>query len=259
MADTAPAELSAASQLLQQHTAASSHKVTIEDAVDEDLGKPVPAVDAPAADLKPSWAEPMSTKAAGKQKAQEKANLDTQSHELFPELGGPKAKASAGVVPIWSAKNNVNGNTNGASPANGTPRVSAPASGVTTPTGPRLHGPPSVTIPGQNVQSLVLEPQHLLPRNQLKRPLPDLLKDLNRKSRANITMTTAGNGKLRLEATGPQDAAVQAMKEMVNQISIKVVPPSPSSFSPPVLYCGDHVAGANSDTAIPQGANPSFG
>ncbi|KAK0641207.1 hypothetical protein B0T16DRAFT_211120 [Cercophora newfieldiana] len=220
MADNASAEPSAASQLLQQHIAANSHHVTVEDAVDEDLGKPVPAADATTADSKPSWAEPMSAKAAGKQKAQAAAGIDTQSHELFPELGGPKPKASAGVAPVWSAKTNVNGKANGASPANGT-HVSAPASGVTTPTGTGSHRAPTVSIPGRNVETIVLEPQHLLSRNQLKRPLPDILKDLNRRSRANVTMMNGGEGRVKFEAAGPQDVAVQALKDLMTQIGTK--------------------------------------
>ena len=223
MAD-APAEPSAASQLLQQHAAANSHHVIVEEVPDEDLKIPVAAEPA-ASEPKPSWVEPMSAKAAGKQKAPESATIDTQSHELFPELGGPKPKASAGAVPIWSAKTNTNGKANGAgagaSPVNGTPRTSAPVSGVTTPTGPGLHGPPSVSIPGRNVETLYLEPQHVLPRNQLKRPLPDIIKDLNRRSRANINMSTLGNGKLKFEATGPQDMALQALKDLVNQVGTK--------------------------------------
>lgn len=206
MADTA--ESSAAEQLLQQHLA---HKVTVEDAVDEDLGKPVASDDA-SGDSKP-----VSSKAAGKQPV----TLDTQSHDLFPELGGSKGKTTAGVVPIWGAKSNANGKANGASPVNGTPRASAPASGVTTPTGPGLHGPPSVSIPGRNVETLYIEPHHLLARNQLKRPVPDILKDLNRKSRANVTMVPAGNGKLKFEATGPQEFALQALKDLMNQIGTK--------------------------------------
>jgi len=221
MADSAVTEPSAASQLLQQHMAASHH-VTVEDAVDEDLPQPAPATDAPADESKPSWVEPMSAKAAGKQKAQEHVGLDTQSHELFPELGGPKPKANTGVAPIWSAKSLVNGKPNGTTPANGTPRTSAPASGVTTPAGPGLHGPPAVSIPGRNVETLFVEPHHILGRNQLKRPVPDVLKDLNRKSRANVTMTQAGSGRIKLEAAGPQDVALQALKDLMNQIGTKV-------------------------------------
>ncbi|KAK3941678.1 vigilin 1 [Diplogelasinospora grovesii] len=225
MADTASAsaELSAASQLLQQHTTANSHHVMVEDAEDEDLPRPAASGDASGTDAKPSWVEPMSAKAAGKQKAPEPSStgLDTQSHELFPELGRPKSKASTGVAPVWSAKSHVNGKTNGAGSANGTPRTSTPASGVTTPTGPGVTGPPSLVIPGRNVETIYLEPHHVLPRNQLRRPLPDIIKDLNRKSRANVNMATMGNGKLKFEATGPQDIAQQALKDLVQQIGTK--------------------------------------
>ncbi|KAK5661973.1 hypothetical protein OQA88_10084 [Cercophora sp. LCS_1] len=217
MADTA--ESSAAEQLLQQHLA---HKVTVEDAIDEDLGKPVDSDDT-AGESKPA-----APKAAGKQPVK----LDTQSDELFPQLGGSKAKANASVAPpIWGAKSNANGKTNGASPANGTPGASAPVSGVTTPTGPGLHGPPSVSIPGRNVETFFVEPHHLLPRNQLKRPVPDILKDVNRRSRANIVMSPAGNGRFKFEAAGPQEFALQALRDLMGQIgtkqSIKV--PIPSS------------------------------
>ncbi|KAK3384524.1 hypothetical protein B0T24DRAFT_89581 [Lasiosphaeria ovina] len=223
MADhaTATAEPSAASQLLQQHNAAGSHHVFVEEVEDEELRKPVTSAAPSEVEAKPSWVEPMSAKAAGKQKAQAPSGLDTQSHELFPELGGPKSKANAGVAPIWSAKNNANGKANGASPVNGTPRSSTPASGITTPTGPALQGPPTLNIPGRNIETLFLEPQHVLPRNQLKRPLPDIIKDLNRKSRANVNMSTTGNGRLRFEATGPQDVAQQALKDLVYQIGTK--------------------------------------
>ncbi|KAM7207481.1 hypothetical protein V8F20_002167 [Naviculisporaceae sp. PSN 640] len=210
----APAEPSAASQLLQQHAAAHSHHVMVEDVEDEDLKSPTTAE--PAAKT-----ETVSTKAAGKQKAPASAPLDTQSHELFPELGGPKPKANADTVPIWNAKAGANGKANGASPLNGTPRTSAPASGVTTPTGPALNAPPSVSIPGRNVETLFLEPHHILPRNQLKRPLPDIIKDLNRRSRANVNMSTLANGRLKFEAAGPQDQALQALKDLVNQVGTK--------------------------------------
>ncbi len=37
------------------------------------------------------------------QATQPKSALDTQSHELFPELGAPKGK-SANIAPVWGAK-----------------------------------------------------------------------------------------------------------------------------------------------------------
>lgn len=217
-------DLSAAQKLLQKHA------VTVEEVPDEELKLPKPSAPEPGPidkDNAPSWGPTMSAKAAGKQKVQETTagrptGLDTQSHELFPELGGPKPKANAGVVPQWGAKTNVNGKTNGASPANGTSRASTPASGIATPTGSALHGPPSMSIPGRNVESIWLEPQHILPRTQLRRPIPDIIKDLNRKSRATISMPATADRRLRFDAAGPQDIAQQALKELVQQIGAKV-------------------------------------
>lgn len=223
MAESDGAGTSAA-ELKLKH-AQNSHHAMVEDVPDEDLPLHKPAEGAVGSEPKPSWAEPTSVKSAGKQKAHEPtggAALDTQSHELFPELGAPKAKAAAGTVPIWSAKSTTNGKTNGAGSTNGTPRTSTPASGAATPTGPGSHGPPSISIPGRNIETLYLEPQHVMARNQLKRPLPDIIKDLNRKSRANINMSTLGNGKLKFEATGPQDIAQQALRDLVQQIGTKV-------------------------------------
>lgn len=216
MADTAPAEASAASKLLQQHTAA--HPVTIEEVPDEEIVKPASSTAEPSA----TESNPLSANAAGKQKARETKVIDTSSHDLFPELGGPKPASMAGAVPIWSAKSNANG----VSPANGTPQASAPTSGVTTPTSRALHSAPVVSIPGRNTETLVIEQGHLMPRNQLKRPVADVLRDVNRKSRAQVTMSNTGGGRLKFEASGPQDAALQAIKDVMNQIGSKVGPPS---------------------------------
>lgn len=173
---------SLADQLRQKHT------VTIEDAEDPDL--PVPTL---------------------KQKSEygQSKSLDTKSHELFPELGGPK-KANSGVAPIWNAKGPTDGNNvHGGNCANGGSETSK-------------SGPPSLSIPGRNVAHVLLEPQQVMPRSQLKRPIPDILKDLNRKSRANVSMVTAPNGRLRFEATGPSDVANQALRDLVQQIGAKV-------------------------------------
>jgi len=224
-------ETSAAALLRQKH-AEVPHHVTVEEVPDEDLPKSESAAtaetetDKPTGGDAPSWVPPMSAKAAGKQKAEEPTGrpvtLDTQSHELFPELGAPK-KANAGIVPLWGAKSTVNGKTNGTSPANGTSRSSTPASGVATPTSSGLHRPPAMSIPGRNIESLFLEPHHVLPRDKLRRPIPDIIKDINRKSRANITMPASTDRRFRFEATGPQDLAQQALKDLVNQIGTKVM------------------------------------
>lgn len=211
-----------AAELKAKH-AEAAHHVEVEEVPDEDLVSHHADADSSSAEAKPS----------PKPAAKQEKPLDTRSHELFPELGGSsKGKTAAGVVPIWSAKSTTNGKTNGSTPAsNGTPRTSAPASGVSTPTGNGPNGPPSLSIPGRNVETLYLEPQHMLPRTQMKRPLPDILKDLNRRSRAQVSMSTQGNGKLKFEAAGPQDIAAQALKELVQQIGTKVCNPTPSPFA----------------------------
>jgi hypothetical protein len=210
VSEAATGELSAAQQLLQKH-AEVPHHVTVEDAPDEDL-PPKPTNEASG-----SWAAPASAKAAGKQKQTASNPIDTQSHELFPELGAPKGK-SANVAPIWGAKNNTNGKSNG-NASNGVSGSSTPASGAATPSQGSV---PSMFIPGRNVETVTIEPQHIMPRNQLKRPIPDIIKDLNRKSRANVTMSTSSNGRYKFDATGPQDVAQQALKDLVQQIGLRV-------------------------------------
>lgn len=205
-------ELSAAQKLLQKH-AEDPHHVTVEDVPDEDLPAKV------ANDASGSWAAPITTKATGKQPQGPKSTLDTQSHELFPELGAPKGK-SANVAPIWGAKSNANGKSNGAaSTSTGASRSSTPVSGAATPQGAKQ---PEMKIPGRNVESVTLEPQFIMPRTQLRRPIPDIIKDINRKSRATINMATTSNGRLRFDATGPQDVAQQALKDLVSQIGTRV-------------------------------------
>lgn len=188
-------EASAAQELLKLHND-NDHHVTVEDVPDEDL--PAPA---------------LSAKAGGKQKAAESTPVINEQH--FPALGGPK-KASSNTAPIW------NGKMNGANSAGNTPRTTSPAAGSPAISAAPRNGPPSLAIPNRNVESITLEPQHVLPRGQLKRPIPDILKDINRKSRANVNYVQQAGGKYRFDATGPQDLAQQALKDVVQQIGTKV-------------------------------------
>ncbi|KAL5350737.1 hypothetical protein ACLOAV_004306 [Pseudogymnoascus australis] len=230
-------ELSAAQKLMQKHEA---HNPTIEDVVDEEdvikhgeapkSTSVLEAVD-DVQEAVPTWAPTVSAKAAGKQKAteqpeKEKAGLDTRSHELFPELGGGKAQNAPSVASIWSGKKpavvsdkGLNG-TNGSTPhENG----SGPTSGAATPTSASTPsgGPGNFSIPGRHSERISLAPNQLLPRNQMKRPLADVLKDINRKSKATVTVTTGNAGLLWFSAVGPQDACRQALKDVVEQIGAK--------------------------------------
>jgi hypothetical protein len=204
MASEAPnSELSAAQKLMQKH-AQAPHPVIVEDVPDEDL-----PIRAPAEASSSAEAPAPAPKAASKQPTSKA--LDTQSHELFPELGAPKGKA-ANVAPIWGAKT-----ANGAA-SNGGSRASTPVSGAATP------NKPSMFIPGRNVETVTLDPQYILPRGQLKRPIPDIIKDINRKSRATVSMATSTNGRYKFDATGPQDVAQQALKDLIAQIGTRVSP-----------------------------------
>lgn len=77
-------------------------------------------------------------------------------------------------------------------------------------------------IPGQVQERIFLEKSQMLPRPQLKKPLADILKDINRKSKkVNVTLQAGENGTT-FYATGPSEAAVQALRDLVAQVGAKV-------------------------------------
>jgi hypothetical protein len=228
--------LSAAQKLQQKHDE-EAHKATIEDIPDEDDLKHGEAPenisgvlegpgDAPA----PGWVPPMSAKAAGKRKEDDppkesKPLFDTQSEEAFPGLGGIKPKQAAANTPLWKvgkAPTSANG-TNGIS-TNGT---STPTSGVNTPPSTKSQAAswgapkPAFTIPGQHQEPYHLKTNQMMPKAQLKKPLPDLLKDINKRSKANVSFKPTQDG-ITFIATGPREAAVQAIRDVVANVGAKV-------------------------------------
>ena len=234
-------EVSAAEKLMQTHD--DTHQTTIEDVPDEEDLKhgeqPISSSilesteeNSPA----PGWVAPMSAKAAGKQKAEtfpgkeNKKLIDTQSEELFPGLGPAKPKQPPSTVPVWNIKKPsaspvTNGTSNGIS-TNGT---STPTSGLNTPPSASSQSQPRDgpalkmnALPGQVSRRMAMAQDEILPRAQLKKPLPDILKDLNKKSKANITMQTGEKGMMWFNAVGPQAAADQAIRDVVAQIGLKV-------------------------------------
>lgn len=240
-------ELTAAQKLMQKHAADEAHQVSIEEIPDEeDLKRgEVPksaSILEPTGEegvSAPTWAQPISAKTAGKQKAipsqENKPTLDTQSHELFPELGGTPRPQNGPTVPsIWGAKKpaatsptGVNGKANGLTPTNGSSRASTPTSGIATPTSTLNSAAPKgplnmMAIPGRHTERIQLAPSQLLPRAQMKKPLADVLKEVNKRSKANITMTTGQGGAYWFTAVGPIDACRQALKDLVEQIGSKV-------------------------------------
>jgi hypothetical protein len=230
--------LSQAQILMQKHVTPTheAHNPTIEEVPDEEElkhgGQPtsssvLESVD--EANSAPGWGAPMSAKAAGKQKEnagpakEKKQTIDLQSEQLFPGLGGGAPKpVQARNAPGWPNINGANG-----PPTNGS---STPNSGVNTPPAvvssvPR-GGPQSLA--GQiQAPLLVLQKHEVLPRNQLKKPLPDLLKDINKKLRTNVTMTTGEGGVLEFRETSNQKESLkqQAIRDLGVQIGAKVCRP----------------------------------
>jgi hypothetical protein len=212
---------SAAEKLLAKHAADEAHKVQIEDVVDEeDIAHP-----APSAALKSSETT-MSDIAKGKKKVDDAAPtpkpkgpaFDVASEEAFPALGGPAPRPAAAsqmwgkkppVIQTNGAKPATNGSTN-ASTRGSTPSLSTPGSN------------PGLAMPGRHVERISLHPQQITPRNQLKKPVGEILRDINRRSKASIVTKEGANGHIVFEGQGPVDAVRQALKEIVQQIGTKV-------------------------------------
>ncbi|KAF2717983.1 RNA-binding G protein effector of mating response pathway [Polychaeton citri CBS 116435] len=218
--------LSAAERLMQQHSAQDSHKATVEDEVDEDtLAHPPPASGAESIAVSGNAtpaAAPVSARAAGKQPLKEQSGkpaIDT-SEESFPALGAPKSQAAA--PSMWAKKPVIsNGLSNGQS--NATSRTATPVSGAATPgsTAASQRGPAQMSLPGRYKEAIQLDPSSLIPRSQLKKPVSDVLRDINKRSKANVEMKSGPGGVHVFEGTGPVDAVRVALKEVASQLCAK--------------------------------------
>ncbi|USW48165.1 Putative K domain-containing protein [Septoria linicola] len=210
-----------------------AHKVTVEDAADEDL--PSAPADASAAtagagtDSELNDNGSIGSKAAGKKPARDapaaKANksaLDTQSEELFPSLGAPKAPSAGSSM--WSKKPAAVGNANGTAnvrSVNVPAGAGKQASGLPNPSAGIQRGPAQVSLPGRNSEQVVIPASFMTPRAQLKRPVADILRDINKRSKANVEMKSGPGGSYIFEGTGPTDAVRIALKEVASQLCSK--------------------------------------
>ena len=227
----------------------------VEDAIDEeDIVHPPPYMKA-AVPVAPTAVEevqqPFSEKAAGKQKAREepieslsKANalhpviLDTKSEDAFPALGrGPKSPAQASMPMAWGARkplgvaNAVPNGINGQGPISSTSRASTPVSGKPAPASTNASVashrrspsiPQYIPIPGRHSERIQFAPSQLLPRDQLKKPLNEVLRGINKKSKATVEMKSGPSGTIIFEGTGPVDAARQALRDVAKEVGSKV-------------------------------------
>lgn len=264
--------LTAAERLQQKHEADAAHRPIVEDVVDEeDLAHPPPSMHLtpePESMHDPlEQAQPMSEKAAGKQKSRDEptqtpmkskpdgvASFDAQDQEAFPALGsGPKAPAPVPAAMAWGAKkpssvhagaNGTNGNAH--LPSMSSSRASTPTSGLMTPAstnasrGPQPYGlsmPQQMPMPGRHSERIQFAPSQLLPREQLKKPLQDVLRGINKSSKAKVEMKSGPSGNIIFEGTGPVDATRQALKDLAREVGSKqhVKIPVPLSVRPHVI------------------------
>ncbi|KAI4198882.1 MAG: hypothetical protein LQ348_001960 [Seirophora lacunosa] len=266
-------DVSPAQRLQEKHAADAPRGPMVEEVIDEeDLAHPPPSAlvlpPAPiaAADVDPP---PLSEKAAGKQKAKDEpsasvpptakappaAILDTKSEDAFPALGGgPKSQKAAPVAMAWGARkplgaaNAVPNGINGQGPMSSTvsSRASTPASGKVASTSTSTSVPPNsrgpsvpqyMPIPGRHSERIQFAPSQILPRNQLKKPLQDVLRSINKGSKAKVEMKPGPNGTLIFEGTGPVDAARQALRDVAREVGSKqsVKIPIPLSVRPHII------------------------
>lgn len=249
---SAPENMSAAQRLQEKHQADASHHVEIEDAVDEeDIQHPPPSMQnsmlQPSSSPAAPPAEPPSEKAAGKRKAEpgpasaatKQANgsaaLNMQSDEAFPALGtGPKPTIPTPSM-AWGARrpapaaatNGLNGHV----PSMTSSRASTPTSGIATPASTNASTIPSqpgkghlqhMPLPGRHKERIQFAPSQLLPRKDLKKPLPDIVRSINKSSKAKVEMKSGPGGNIVFESSGPVDAARQALKDLAQQVGLPV-------------------------------------
>jgi hypothetical protein len=210
---------SPAEQLKARHAANPDHvhNPTVEEVPDEDdIQHPPPAhVDPYPPEVT------MSDVARGKQKAsaaptRPAASFNLNSEDAFPSLG-------LGKAPPASAPKQWRRTDNGATGEDPNPTYGAPPTeddSIAAPTnGASLK---SVNLPGRVVERVSLLPVEITKRSELKKPIPEVLRDLNKKSKAQIVMKPGVGGNVVFEATGPQEAVRQALKDLVATVGSKV-------------------------------------
>ncbi|KAK2782065.1 hypothetical protein FQN52_001219 [Onygenales sp. PD_12] len=238
---------SPAALLAEQHTRVEPHPVTVEEVPDEynvqhpsaSLSTKKSATEPSADNSRPSEeSAPAAAPAAGP--APKKAPVfDMRSDELFPALGGgPNPRTAAAVPTAWGARKPIgrsspaNGLSNGAQPpshmsSNVPSRTSTPASGMATPGSigaAAVGGPKLMTIPGKHVERIRFAPSQMLPRNQLKKPIRDILRDTSKRSKAVVDMHNGPGESVIFEGKGSVEAVRQALKEVAQQVGSKVSP-----------------------------------
>ena len=164
--------------------------------------------------------------------------LDTQSTDAFPALGaGPKAQVGNQVATAWDSKkgtpirndhsNGVNGSgpvSNASSSRASSPALSTTPASTKAPGASQSFGLPTkrLILPGRHSEKTQFSPSQLRSKDQLKKSLQDIIRDINKKSRAVVQFWVAADGTITFEATGPVDSTRQALTEVANHVCIGV-------------------------------------
>lgn len=79
-----------------------------------------------------------------------------------------------------------------------------------------------MTIPGRHVERITFSPSQLVPRTQMKKPIPAVMDDINRKYKVKITRTDGAAGASIFAGVGPIEPTRAAMKELASIVGSKV-------------------------------------
>lgn len=190
------------------------HDTPLSNSVLEDVDDSAPPE--PRQAVRERYEKPLNkaTQQPKKENRPQAAPVDLSSKELFPELIAAKPQGPL-AVPSWGA------GKSSASAGNSTT-----ASGAATPTSSTsspFGGPGTFNIPGQHREKISFAQSDLMTRAQMKRPIPDILKDINRKLKVNIAYNTGDKGNLYFTIVGPTASAVRtAVFELADRICVTV-------------------------------------
>lgn len=73
------------------------------------------------------------------------------------------------------------------------------------------------------MEQLRLAPSQMLSRSQLKKPLRDTLRDISKRSKANVDMRGGPGGSIIFEGQGSTEAVRQALRDVALQVGSKVI------------------------------------
>ena len=82
--------------------------------------------------------------------------------------------------------------------------------------------PQYISMPGRHTERIQFAPSQLLPRDQLRKPLQEVLRGINKRSKATVEMKPGPNNTIIFEGTGPVDATRQALRDVAREVGSKV-------------------------------------